>query len=318
MPFHIIRNDITKLKVDAIVNSTNPQLLEGSGVSEAIFQAAGRVQLQQALAAYPHANISDVIVTPGFALPCSLILHAVTPAFLDGTHNESALLVKTYQNILASASAQGLTSIAFPLLSSGNYRFPKDLAIDIAKHTIQQYLANHELVVYLVVYDKASFQLSKQRFDDVVSYIEEHQIQTFGMRTSALEMPCRIEACESLEERLANKETTFSDHLLNLIMEANRSDVEVYKQANIDRKLFSKIRSNQNYIPSKKTALAFAFALHLSLDDSLDLLKRAGYTLSQSNEFDLICQYCFEHKIYDLYEINQILFSMIETTLSNV
>ena len=330
MSFNIVRKDITTMEVDAIVNAANIELLEGGGVCGAIFKAAGTRQLQEACDELSPIDIGEAIITQGFNLSAKFIIHAAGPIYEISNKEESERLLRlTYMNALKLAVENNIETIAFPLISSGIYGYPKEEALRVATSTIKEFLRHHDLNVTLVVYDKESFSTSKKLIREVQSYISEHYIvdKQISKRKRALDAASkesyedRLEAAmeneilttfdvtESLDNLIINLDETFSETLFRLIDVKGMNDVEVYKRANIDRKLFSKIRSNEAYMPSKRTAIAFAIALELSIHETDDLLKRAGYALSHAVKFDVIIEYFIINEKYDIFEINEVLFS---------
>lgn len=324
MPLTILRNDITTMNVDAIVNAANTQLKSGGGVCGAIYKAAGASELTKACQALSPIDIGQAVITPGFKLKAKHIIHAAGPIYQDGLHHEKDLLIATYQNSLTLAFEKGCQSIAFPLISSGIYGYPKEEALSVAIDTIKDFLETHELDVSLVVYDHTSFAVSVSLQGEVQSYIDEHLIHDdFNRRTNenlsyreikplaSKKLYSAIEEDEpiSLDGWILNADESFSTTLLKLIDQKKMTDVEVYKKANLDRKHFSKIRSNPAYNPSKKTAVALAIALTLDLQETQALLEKAGYALSNSQMFDLIVKYFIQKRNYDVYQINAVLFN---------
>ena len=326
MPFEIVRNDITKMYADAIVNSANPMPIIGGSVDLLIHQAAGP-ELIVARKEIGKINVGDAKLTKAFQLNAKFVIHTVGPAWVDGKHNEFELLQKCYEESLKLAHMNQCASIAFPLISTGTYGFPKDKALKIATEVIQSFLNTHEMTVYLVVYDESSFKLSEKLFDKISAYIdknyiEEHEMKFFSSDINLSMIPDEEEYQPivsrseniSIQKKREWKDLsdeigeTFSEALLRLIDERGKKDAEIYHLANIDRKLFSKIRSNKDYQPSKMTAIALSVALHLNLDETKDLIGRAGFALTKSNLSDIIFMYFIEHKIYDIYEINKVLF----------
>jgi O-acetyl-ADP-ribose deacetylase (regulator of RNase III) len=336
MPFTIIRNDITKLRVDAIVNAANTSLRMGGGVCGAIFSAAGADRLQTVCNAYAPIKTGEAVVTQGFNLPAKYIIHTAGPVYRGGNQGEEALLRSCYINSLKLAVKHGCESIAFPLISSGIYGYPKSEALRVATDTIRNFISEHDIDVSLVVFDKTAFEVSKELLGAVESYIDEHYVQERkdkrrelldvekaaisdeamterGMPMTAAEaafepmMESMTEA--SLDDIVGNLDEPFSATLLRLIDTTGRKDAEVYRRANIDRRLFSKIRNNEHYAPSKPTVLAFAVALELEIDQTEDLLERAGFALSHSRKFDVIVEYFITSGIYDVFKINEVLFS---------
>lgn len=339
MPLKIVRNDITRVKADAIVNSANKKPICGGGTEYHIYEAAGHAKLLAAREHVGELNVAEIAVTPAFALNAKYIIHTVGPKWNGGNSGEALALANCYRGALEKAKELGCESIAFPLISSGVFRFPKDSALKIALQAIGLFLQTNEMDVQLVVFDRKSFEVSESLYSDIHSYIDDNYVrdkyddalefvsyrrikeQSRLYEDTLLEISenaiCeRCErAAETLEDILATTEETFCDKLFSLIHEKKQDDVEIYKRANLDRKHFSKIRSNVNYKPTKKTALALAIALQLNLDETKDLLARAELALSPSNKGDLIVTYFIEHQKYDIWEINSMLFKFGQPTL---
>lgn len=320
MPFEIVRNDITKMQVDAIVNAANTSLKRGGGVCGAIFAAAGSEELAAECDAIGGCQTGEAVLTKGYRLPAKYIIHTAGPVWTGGKSKEEELLYDCYWNSLSLAKKQGLESVAFPLISSGIYGYPKEEALRVATWAIVDFLSKNEMRVYLVVYDKNPLALSEKLFSKIEKYIDDHYVEEnfYAREAVGQNYTASIDAmkCESsLEKLVLNLEESFSIALIRLIDEKGLKDVEVYKKANIDRKLFSKIRSDKGYNPSKITVIAFAIALELTKAETLGLLEKAGYTLSHSNKFDLIIAYFIEEKIYDVFLINQTLFSFDQILL---
>ena len=332
MPFLMIRNDITKVAADAIVNPANRNLLQGSGTSRAIYQAAGEQELTAACEAVGHCEPGRAVCTPAFGLPAKYIFHAVCPAWHGGFFGEAKQLAGAYHSALKLAAEYHCESVAFPLLSSGNYGYPKEQAFRIAADTITGFVLEHDLTVYLVLYDRDSLTVSRKLFASVEEYIDDHYVATkdeswwFGRRRresaaqrwrleeeaapmlEAAAPPAAPMAARSLEHLMDNLGESFTTRLLRLIDERGLKDSTVYKQSNISRQHFSKIQCNRDYNPKKKTVLAFAVGLHLSEDETIDLLKSAGYAFSDGSKRDWIVRYCLEQKIYNINQVNTLLF----------
>lgn len=322
MPFEIVRNDIVNMKVDAIVNTANPRPIIGAGTDKAVHDKAGARLL---LARKEIGNIAagEAAITPAFDLDANYVIHTAGPIWKDGRSGEEDLLASCFRNSLGIAKKKACESIAFPLISTGSYGFPKPLALQIAVREISSFLMENEMQVYLVVFEKQSFELSEKLFKSVSSYIDANYVSDkmnleYGtskvrrrnyedmlLHESSYEITSKM---PNLDGMLNNLDRGFSETLLDLIDRTGKKDSEIYKKANVDRKLFSKIRNNVNYKPSKATALAFAIALELDLDETSDLLSRAGYALSQSSKFDVIVRYFIENKKYDIFELNSVLF----------
>lgn len=331
MPFTIIQQDITKMDVDAIVNAANTDLIAGGGVCGAVFKAAGARELQEACCKVAPIKTGSVAITPGFSLKAKYIIHAVGPIYSQWSAEKNEILLRSaYTESLRIAQKNGCESIAFPLISSGIYGYPKDEALRVAVCAIRDYLSQNELDVYLAIFDKDSFAISEKLLWNIDCYIDEHYAgDRIISRRTAASKPC-VQSSDNkdlrqinfddafddifrlLDKHLMDKQimvdAPFSDTLLKLIDSKGRSDVEVYKRANIDRKLFSKIRTGNGYIPGKKTVIALAIALELNLDETEKLLKCAGYALSHSLLFDVIIIYFITNEMYDIFEINEVLF----------
>lgn len=322
MPFEIVRNDIVNMKVDAIVNTANPRPIIGAGTDKAVHDKAG-ARLLLARKEIGNIAVGEAAITPAFDLDANYVIHTAGPIWKDGRSGEEELLAYCFRNSLGIAKKKACESIAFPLISTGSYGFPKPLALQIAVREISSFLMENEMQVYLVVFEKQSFELSEKLFKSVSSYIDANYVSDkmnleYGtskvrrrnyeemlLHESSYEITVRI---PNLDGMLENLDKGFSETLLALIDRTGKKDSEIYKKANVDRKLFSKIRNNADYRPSKTTAIAFAIALELDLDETSDLLSRAGYALSQSSKFDVIVRYFIENKKYDIFEINSALF----------
>lgn len=388
MPFEIVRNDITNMHVDAIVNTANPRPMIGSGTDAAIHAKAGP-KLLEARKKIGTMNTAEACITPGFDLPAKYVIHTVGPVWHDGAHGEDYLLRLCYRQALKLARRHKLESVAFPLISTGNYGFPKQLALQTAKEEIEAFLKDNEMRVYLVVFSKDTLELSEGLVENVKNFLDERYVQEktraeYGFSVSrtydgirkffeeikennrrkkeeqwgrehsedcawectepvieenrhasepddwgAIEDSCGRPSPEylpkakrsinmtELRERLEKTQSSFSDSLLSLIDRTGKKDSEIYNKANIDRRLFSKIRNNPYYKPSKATAVAFAIALELDLEQTKELIGKAGYALSNSSKFDIIIEYFIVHRHYDIHEINMMLFEFDQMLLGS-
>lgn len=347
MPLEIIRNDIINMKVDAIVNSTNKYFSGSGGSDRKIHEAAGP-SLALECVDLPSLELGKSVITKGHNLPAKYIIHTVGPIWIDGESGEDKYLADAYRNSLELAKKYRLETIAFPLIASGTYGYPKDRALEVAIATIGEFLFKNDMMVYLVVYDKKAFRLSEKLFSSIKEYIDDnyvegnyfqdilyrrpyssdeilYQLKPVKITDEILEeklvsiepLLSRKDKKRSLENIIKNIDESFSQMLLRLIDESGRTDAEIYKRANIDRRLFSKIRNDVNYSPSKPTAIAFAIALQLNLDETKDLLLKAGFALSNSSKFDVIIRYFIENKNYNIFEINEALFVFDQNLLGS-
>ena len=329
MPLEIVRNDITKMTVDAIVNAANESLLGGGGVDGAIHRAAG-AGLLAACRTLGGCKTGRAKITGGYNLPAKYVIHTVGPIYKDGRQGEKALLESCYRESLALAKEHKCETVAFPLISSGAYRYPKDRALKVAVDVISDFLLENEMMVYIVIFDKAAYKISEKLFTDIAEYIDDNYVDEHtdycceSMRISMPLQPimaaeiCECEATaapDDLDSKLKQIDESFSQMLLRKIDEKGMADAQCYKKANIDRKLFSKIRSDVHYKPSKPTAIAFAISLELSLDETEDMLKKAGFALSHSNKFDIIIEYFISKGNYNIFEINEALFAFDQSLL---
>ena len=325
MPLLFIRNDITKMPVDAIVNAANESLLGGGGVDGCIHRAAGPELLAECRR-LGGCRTGEAKLTGAYRLPCRYVIHTVGPVWRGGKHGEREQLVSCYRNSLRLAKEQGCETVAFPLILSGIFGYPKDQALRVAVDTIGAFLLEHDMTVYLVIFDRRAYQISGKLFADIAEYIDDHYVEAHTdpgaerLRRGALhrEMAapmCAPMAAPALDDLLEHLDAGFSETLLRLIDRSGKKDSEVYKKANVDRKLFSKIRNNPNYKPSKPTALAFAIALELDLAETKDLLARAGYALSASSKFDVIVEYFIRQRNYYIFAINEALFAFDQSLL---
>ena len=330
MPLHIVRNDITTMKVDAIVNAAKESLLGGGGVDGAIHRAAGPELLAECRT-LGGCKTGQAKITKGYRLPAKFVIHTVGPIWQGGSHSERELLVSAYRSSLEVALAYQCETVAFPLISSGVYGYPKDQALKVAVDTIGDFLLAHDMTVYLVIFDRAAYTIGGKLFSDIAAYIDdryvdahndsrETQRRRIAMASIAMEeeewmpAPCTSAPFE-LDEALSKLDESFSQMLLRKIDERGMTDAQCYKKANIDRKLFSKIHSDVHYKPSKPTAIAFAIALELPLEEAQEMLGKAGFAFSHANKFDIIVEYFIANRNYNIFEINEALFAFDQSLL---
>ncbi len=385
MPFQIVRNDITKMHVDAIVNTANPMPGYGSGIDTAVYEAAG---VERLLAKRQEIGVIErghSVITAGYDLPAKYIIHTVGTAWQGGDQGEEDIIRDCYRSVFELAVTNDVESLAIPLLASGSYGFPKGIALRIALSEIESFMADHDLELYLVVFDEKSFALSSELYGDIDAYINDNYVEekvkeeyhvshisepegtpvasamsvmgsaeeprgrgtglsdiisgirtkdkkaakskpssegmeydTFPYEDAEIEtMICAtsFESHKSLDDVVNNLDKTFMEMVFSFADEKGMTDVEVQKRANLDRKAFSKLKCGTTKNPSKATALALAVALMLNLDDTKDLLSRAGFALSPCSKQDLIVQYFIEREVYDIYAINIALFEHGEQPL---
>ena len=336
MPLEIIRNDITTMSVDAIVNAAKNTLLGGGGVDGCIHRAAGP-KLLAACKKLGGCETGQAKLTKAYRLPCKYVIHTVGPVWYGGDFGEKEKLISCYRNSLELAKKHRCETVAFPLIASGIFGYPKDQALRIAVDTIGEFLMENDMTVYLVIFDRDTYQIGSKVFADIAEYIDDHYVDAYAMyRRRGF---CDLELTENrapspppcfsmpsysmpsaanrsdLDNLMDELDTGFSETLLHLIDRSGKKDAEVYKKANVDRKLFSKIRNNPNYKPSKTTAIAFAIALELDLEETKDFIARAGFALSRSSKFDLIVEYFIQRKNYDVFQINEALFAFDQSLL---
>ena len=362
MPFEIIRNDITKMKVDAIVNAANNSLLGGGGVDGAIHRAAGPELLEECRGLHG-CETGKAKMTGGYRLPCRYVIHTVGPIWNGGGYGERELLASCYRESLRLATEHGCESVAFPLISSGAYGYPKDQALKVATDTILAYLPDHDLHVYLVVFERDAYLISKKLYANIQAYIDDSYIgpdyerEERRRRYAHMNLPrptaagregrtadmlpdaepefgkdflwedmapamehsmAPAEIPSDLGDYVSRLDEGFRDMLLRKIDEQKITDAECYKRANIDRKLFNKIKNQADYRPGKSTVLALAVSLRLPLDETREMLEKAGFSLTHSSRFDLIVEYFILHGQYDVFAINEALFSFDQKLLGSV
>lgn len=340
MPLQIIRQDITKMRVDAIVNTTNEEMIGYSGVDLAIHTIAGE-ELDVECRELAPLGLGQAKLSGAYGLPCKYVIHTSGPVWRGGLLGESIILRSCYIEALKLSVKNNCRSVAFPLISSGVYGYPKDQVLKFAIQTISEFLFDHELTVYLCVFDKESYSFSQKLFSDIQEfindeYVDEHDedfYEAFDGSIDEMPMAKCIQApmCadamiprkretssaagKSLREYMKQMDRSFQEMLFDLIDESGMTDVECYKKANVDKRTFSKIKSNKDYKPSKQTVIAFAISLQLDMDTTQELLATAGFTLSRSKVFDNIIRYFIHNGNYDIFEINEALFEFDQTLL---
>ncbi|MDO4175884.1 MAG: macro domain-containing protein [Bacillota bacterium] len=336
MPLLFIRNDITKMQTDAIVCPANEELIQGAGTSRAIFQAAGEDALAKACAMVAPCRMGTATITNGFKLPAGKIIHAVCPRWFDGESNERKLLYSVYESALELAKKYKVKSIAFPLLSAGNYGYPKEEALRTACHAITRFLMDNDMTVYLVFYTDEAVELGEKLFpmqereidSDYVAEKDESYSNAettawiFGDREEAKARQMQIDVSdlkvpaadqkilltgESLKAILSNKGPSFSETLRKFVDEYKGKKVDIYREL-ISKKQFYELMKDSDIVPKKSTVLALAIGMELTVAQTRELLESAGYCLSKSLGPDLIIQYHISKKDYSITSINEALF----------
>lgn len=336
MPLQIVRHDITKMRVDAIVNTTNEEMVGYSGVDLAVHTVAGP-ELDKECERVAPLGLGMAKVTGAYNLPCKYVIHTSGPVWQGGLLGESILLKSCYIEALKLAYEKKCQSVAFPLISSGTYGYPKDQVLRFAIEVITEFLYEHEMMVYICVLDRTSYEFSQTLYaelsrviaaDDEDEFFSPTLSDAFVERECVAAAPKMMEPCvaefssvkgKTLHEYMKAMDKSFAYKLFDWIDARGMTDVECYKRANVDKKTFSKIKCNpQTYKPSKQTAVAFAIALRLDLEETQDLLASAGLTLSRSFVFDKIIRYFIQNEIYDIFVINEALFEFDQVLLGNI
>jgi len=333
MPLEIIHSDILDSKCQCIVDPTDESYSGSGGTDLAIHKAAGR-KLDDECEALPPLTPGEARYTSAYNIDCKYIIHTFGPMWFGGKDNEEIILRSCYLNCLILAARLNVESIAFPLISSGTFGFPKDKVLKIATEAISDLLFTNEsdISVVLCVFDKESFEIS-ERFD-LDAFLERHKPKGKKVVHKYVSKPIcsapiiyendscfdseseikyaapqkRLKPISELDEWLKVHDDNFAVTLLKLIDQKGMKDVECYKKANISRKTFSKINNEANYRPSKQTVAGFAISLHLNLEETQALMKTAGYSLSHIDKFDLIIEFFIVNEIYDVHEVNAALY----------
>ncbi len=345
MPFQIIRNDITKVKADAIVNTANPAVAVGDGVDSAIYKAAGKEKLLAERSKIGYLEPGMAAVTPAFDLDAKYIIHVSGPWWKGGKAGETELLRQCYDKALDLAAEKKCGSIAFPLLATGTYGFPQKLGIEIAVDAFTSFLEEHEMEIFLVVFGEKSVKISGELGAEVASFIDDEYVSKtlaeeyrfdgipdacYEVRENRLERPraprklaCPVALSSMPKENVPLEEVlkgiykeSFEKHLQMLINKKGLKNSEVYVAANISKQYFSKLLKG-TVKPSKEKVLALALGLRLNMDETVDFLRMAGYALSPISQTDAVVGYFIEHKMYSVIKIDIVLFDFGLDPLSN-
>ena len=361
MPFQIIRNDITKVKADAIVNTANPKPTYGDGTDRAIYEAAGKKNLLLERKKIGDIAPGQAAVTPAFDLNAKYIIHTVGPLWQGGQYGEFDTLRSCYENSLKLALDLKCRSVAFPLIATGVYGFPKDKALQIAMSVIEPFLMQHSMKVIMVVFDKKSFELSGTLVEKIEAYVDENYVEAQRKRQFLVDLEIDLpdedterrmrermrrerEALSlreidhvpdkpkssigigsfvqpkkvKIDDLLATSEKTFQETFFDLMKAKKLKPSDVYNSADLSRQLFSKMQCDVNYHPNKYTAIKLCLSLKLDIDQTMDLLSRAGFTLSPSSKPDLVVKGCIINQQYKEVQIDLIMFDKCQTTLSKI
>lgn len=334
MPFQIINEDILKVKADAIVNSSNEYLLATGGTDKLIHDAAG-TELDETCRTIGGISLGEAVITPSYMMKnCSYIIHTAGPVYIDGESGEREILESCYQNALNLAKENSISSIAFPLISSGTYQFPKGQAMEIASKAIISFLNENDMDVYLLVYDKGVFNTEKESFAQI-SNLFSKRIENRKKPKVKREKEVFLDAVSSAPKGKKEKHTvdqnmmgfqtvvfceeeasmdagfipdvSFGEYMCSIIDKKNLKDSEVYRKANISKSVFNDIKLNRHK-PKKETLCALCFGMKLTLEESLELLDRGGYTLSKHMTFDRIIRHFLKIGFYDIFDINEVLY----------
>ena len=348
MPFKIIRDDITKVKADAIVNPANPEPVIGGGVESAIYEAAGKEKLLEERKELGRLQPGKVGVTEAFNLDAKYIVHVSGLYWKGGNSFEARCLKECYEKALKAALDKGCKSIAFPLLGTGTYGFPKDIGLDVAVSTFTEFLEEYEMEITLVVFDNEAVNVSGKLAYEVKSFIDDkyalevleteykkdRNIECYELPNERFHLLLKEEtydvldnACTkdtfsakqpgSLEAALKNiYKESFEKHLQQLINKKGLKNSEVYAAANISKQYFSKLLKGQ-VKPSKDKMLALAVGLRLNMDETADFLRIGGYALSPISQTDTVVEYFIRKQEYNVLKINIVLFDYGLEPLSN-
>lgn len=316
MSLKLLNADITRFPCDALIISSDSSLMNGGAAYGACYSAA-----QMNFGEYISNHFQDEI-SMGNAyliekekakfsddLKAKNVIVTTAPQWVDGESDVIEQLASCYVNSLEKARKTGAKKIAVSIINSRIFGFPSNLSELIAKRAILRYLENYDLDVYLILHNWKSYGVNRDKIEKLRQYIEKTKAEEMCFAAETL-IKEKLSASKraSLEERLKNKDESFSEMLLRLIDERGMKDSDCYNKANVSRKVFSKIRCDRNYHPKKETALAFALALELDIEGTQQLLRTAGYSLSHSNIADIIVEYHILNGIFKVSDINEMLY----------
>lgn len=322
MSLQIVRNNILDIKVDAIVNPTDSSFSGSGGTDKQIQDKAGK-QLKEELRKYRHLEITDAVISGAYGLKnTKYIIHTRGPIYVDGNNNESVLLEQTYKNVLNTAFNNNIETIAIPLISAGTYKYPVKQALMIASNTIKDYLINHNIDVFLLVYDKEAFDISNDLFKRVYDQLNTR----FKKKTKRNIIPNKKTLCvkENEIDFVSLKECSnisfpnmddyvpdesFNEYLRRIIKEKDLVEADIYKRSNLTKQAFNKIYNKASSKPKKCNVLALAIGMKLDITETRELVEKAGYSFGRS-KVDYVISCFVEEKHYDIYDINSFLLSI--------
>ena len=327
MPLYLKKGDITAMHCDAIVNATDVYLSGSGGADRMIHEAAG-FGLSLECMKLGGCDVGKAVITKGYELNAKYVIHTVGPIWSDGSIFEQELLASCYKNSLLLALEYSCETVAFPLISAGTFDFPEDDAMRIAKESIEDFLSEHEMTVYLVAYRSHTYNMGAKLFSEVSRFVENrfygddysacasapmvnmHECDYIPKPTVSIFRPKLTEkkaAASGLGDRLKHVDEGFAEMLTRKIEERGMTNADCYNKAGITKSVFSKIKNNPEYRPTKPTVAGFVLALELPLDEAKEMLSKAGYSLSHSSKFDIILEWFIENRNYSIFDINEVL-----------
>ncbi|MBP3783129.1 MAG: macro domain-containing protein [Butyrivibrio sp.] len=300
MSYKLVHKDILSIKADAIVNAANTKPICTPGAEMDLYQAAGAEQMLEARRLIGEIRYGEAKCTEAFFLKSKYVIHTAIPCQEMDEQEQVSVIRECYKNSLALASELGCRKVAMPIFMLDNYHFPKRKAIDIAMAAVKEFAPKKDMMISLAVSELEEFVLSDAlitRIDELLGYNKE------------------IDADEAIDDFVVSETESFAERFFRLVDERGLTDAQVYNRANVNRKIISKLRINPDKNVDKKTALALAVGLELSIEETEDFIKLAGYALSPRIKFDRIVRYFIENGNYDINEINEALFKYTEKVL---
>ena len=329
MPLSIIRNDITKVKADAIVNTANPKPVIGAGTDSAVYAAAGETKLLEARKRIGDIMPGTAVETSAYNLDAKFIIHTVCIPWKSGKTEALDVLANCYHNSLVLAEELNCKSIAFPLIGTGAYGIPHDDAIGVANEIIKTFLKEHDssMKVMLVLFDQESVKSGEALSKKIKSYIDENYVDNAVVNEYGLteddereissikrrremyhrEMQMDYYRANVPRELIDDSSKTFAEKMFEYADNKGLKDSALYggsRELYFKRQTLSLMRSDYDYHPSKYVCIVVCLVLELDLDSTLDLLSRAGYTLSRSRKADVVVRACIKNGIHDYFAVN--------------